>query len=190
MPRIVGAVSSRFKKEQKKRAGVFGKIVSYFKQEHEGYYIVDDERQLVRMYLQGDSEIYQVVCSVGEIDSANITIAQLLKIPKEKIVPACVLANLVNMRTLAAFTVDTDGDLMVTLSLSDKISKITSNAMRVAYLRAFKEAVTYYPAFYQLVHSDIIAEEAYNNLTNTDTGDVVEFKIPYVRMVPLQNTSV
>ena len=186
MPKKLGEIIDYFRKKRRRNTGAFGKIVAYFKKEHEGYYIIDDERQLVRMYLQGDNQLYQVICSTGELDSVNITIAQLLRIPREKVVPACVLANLVNMRTLATFTIDPDGDLMVTMSLSDKISKITSQALRTAYLRSFKETVTYYPAFYQLVSSDVIPEEAFR-CAEPEEGDTAwRFKVPYIRVIPFE----
>ena len=171
------------------RSGLFGRIVDYFKKEHTGYYTIDDERKLVRMYLQGDNELYQVVCSMGDIDSVHITVSQLMKIPPWKIAPACVLASLVNARTVARFTVDPNGDLAVSMSVSDRISRVDRQALKVAYLRTFQEAVTYYPAFYQLVNSDVIPEEAYSCLKSQEGDVTMQFKVPFIRVMPLEATS-
>jgi len=165
--------------------GLFDKAVAYFRKEHDGYYIIDEERRMIRMYLQGDGRTYQIVCSVGELDTVNMTIAQLLKIPEDKMEPACVLANLVNMRTIATFTIDQEGDLMATSSLPGKCFKINTKALRCVYLRAFKEAITCHPAFYQLINAGITPEEAYSCIQFEGNDRLEEFKIPYERLSPI-----
>ena len=160
----------------------FDKVISYFKKEHKDYYIVDKERQTVRMALQGYGQIFQVVCSMSELDTVNMAVAQITQVPKDKVAQACVLANMVNMKTIATFTIAEDGDLMATISLSGKCSKITEKALRCAYLRSFKEALRYYPAFYQLVFGDALPEDACSYIAEEEAG---EFKVPYTRMMPL-----
>ena len=68
----------------------FDKVTSYFNKEHQDYHIVDKENQMVRMCLQGDGQVFQVVCRMGELDTVNMTVIQTLKIPKEKMAEACV----------------------------------------------------------------------------------------------------
>ena len=165
--------------------GFFDKAVAYFRKEHDGYYIIDEERRMIRMCLQGNGRTYQIVCSVGELDTVNMTIAQLLKIPEDKMEPACVLANLVNRRTIATFTIDKEGDLMVTLSLPGKCFKINKKALCCAYLRAFKEAIICHLAFYQLISAGITPEEAYSYIQFEGNDKSEEFKTPYERLSPL-----
>ena len=160
----------------------FDKVTSYFNKEHQDYHIVDKENQMVRMCLQGDGQVFQVVCRMGELDTVNMTVIQTLKIPKEKMAEACVLANKINTGTIATFTIDQNGDLMTTISLPGKCSKITAKALRCAYLRSFKDALKYFNAFYQLAFGNMLPEEAYSCVPEEETE---EFKIPYIRMAPL-----
>jgi hypothetical protein len=75
------------------------------------------------------------------------------------------------------------------MAVSDKISRVDRQALKVAYLRTFKEAVTYYPAFYQLANSDVIPEEAYSCLESQEEDTAGQFMVSFTRVAPLGATA-
>ncbi|MDD5126550.1 MAG: hypothetical protein PHR43_00385 [Dehalococcoidales bacterium] len=221
----------RFKKK-KRNSGrgkeipstAFNRVKKYFKNEHRGYYAVDEEQKTVRMKLQGD-RVYELVCGIVDMETVKMTVTRIITIPEAKMTAACVLANIINLHSIATFAIKpvptggenraepgeqarveitaggsdaggirifkgggsvrgVQGELMVTVDILGKCTGITAKALRAAYLHAFREATNYYPAFEQVVCSDVIPEDAFCGVKESSLLNVEEAKVPYSRVKP------
>lgn len=145
----------------------FDDVVSYFKKEYGNSCVVEKEERRVITAVSGQLQPYLIVCSVVR-DIFRLSVLGELKIPKDKMVQACVLANMINPVSLSFFYIASiaseSEELIVETSCVVKGCKVSREAIGLTLGTACGEADRFYPAFQKLIWADVPAEEAFHSV--------------------------
>ncbi|GAI07879.1 unnamed protein product [marine sediment metagenome] len=145
----------------------FDDVVSYFKKEYGKSCMVEKEERRVTTAVSGQLQPYVIVCSVVH-DIFRLGVLGELKIPKNKMVQACVLANMINAISFSFFYIASiaseSEELIVETTCVVKGCKLSREAIGLTLGTACGEADRFYPAFQKLIWGDVSPEEAFDSI--------------------------
>jgi hypothetical protein len=156
-------------------ASPFADIVAYFEREHKGRFLMNPDKRIIHWVLSGDNGTYTLLVRWdAKAQQLLIRVPHITTVPKDKLVAAAVLCNLINWHlTSGTFQVDfADGELVFRNNLTVQDGSLGQEQLKSSFRHSAVTVDQFLPAFYWLFWSDASPEEILAALQDCDPAAV------------------
>ena len=145
----------------------FDDILTYFREEHESNFTIDEENQIVRASVQGENLLYETAVLWDDATQRiSFRVVNIAVVPERLRDHACVLTNLINWQLiLGNFEIDMeDGEMAFRISFDVDDGALGQKQINTHFMLMLALVDKYYPAFQRLMWQDYSPMAAFRTI--------------------------